>query len=85
MLWADNRILTTGNIILTPLWYNGTLQIPIKREWLEKGINTVWDIIDCNRQPMTMEVFKKTYNVKTNFLEYGVICQKVKDYLWWKD
>ena len=60
MLRVDNKIQIPDNILLTPLWYNNSLQIPIKREWLDKGIYTVGDIPECNRQPMTIEDFEET-------------------------
>ena len=69
----------------TLLWYNDIFELHIKRDWLAKGIYTIWDILESNRQPMGMEAFESTYNVKTNLSKYGMICKKIKDSLEWKD
>ena len=34
---------------------------------------------------MVLREFDNTYNVKTNFLEYGIVCKKVKEFLEWRD
>ena len=85
LLWSESKIIIPDNILFTPLWYNDVLQIPIRREWLARGVTTIWDLIGSNRQPMVLEEFENTYYVKTNFLEYGEVCRKVSDFLIWKD
>ena len=50
-----------------------------------RRVTTIWDLIGSTRQPMVLEEFENTYNVQTNFLEYGVVCRKVRDFLEWKD
>ena len=42
----------------------------IKRDWLERGIYTKWDVLDCNRMPFSRENFEEKYNIKTEFLRY---------------
>ena len=46
----ENRVIIPENILLTPLWLNRELQIPIKRARKEKGISIVNDVIDKNRR-----------------------------------
>ena len=73
------------NRLLTPLWLNQDLQIPIKRTWKERGIYIVNDVLDRNRCTMSLTEFQNTYNLKTNFLEYGVFCLKINKYISWMD
>ena len=76
-LWSNNRMIIPENRLLTPLWLNQDLQIPIKRTWKEKGIYIVNDVLDRNICTMSLTDFQNTYNVKTNFLEYGAFCLKI--------
>ena len=78
-------MITPENILLTPLWLNQDLQLPIKRSWKDKGILVVGDMLDRNRCALSQEVFENTYQVKTNFLEYGAFCIKVTNYLGYRD
>ena len=78
LLWTDLKIVIPENVLLTPLWYNDSLQLPIKKEWLWKGITNVSDILDNNLKPLLLHDFISIYGVKTNFLEYGHVCKKVK-------
>ena len=80
-LWTDLKIVIPENVLLTPLWYNDSLQLPIKKEWLLKGITNISDILDVNLKPLLLHDFSSIYGVKTNFLEYGQVCKKVKLYL----
>ena len=80
-LWDTNRMITPENTLLSPLWLNHILQIPIKRSWKERGINIVNDVLDNNRQNMSLEDFQTTYNIQTNFLEYGAFCWKICNYM----
>ena len=81
LLWTDLKIVIPENVLLTPLWYNDSLQLPIKKEWLSKGITNISDILDINIKPLLLHDFISMYGVKTNFLEYGHVCKKVKVYL----
>ena len=57
---------------------NPNLEIPIKREWFQKGINTIADLMGPMYQILSMDQFKEKYQVKTNFLEYNIITIKIK-------
>ena len=84
-LWRTNRMIIPENRLLTPLWMNPDLQIPIKRSWKEKGIFIVSDVLDRNSCTLKLIEFETLYNLKTNFLEYGSFCAKTTNYLNWKD
>ena len=57
--------------ILTPLWYNETLRLPLKPHWFKRGISIIADLIDENYTLLSMADFQESYSFKTNFLEYG--------------
>ena len=63
----------------SPLWMNPNLKILIKREWLNKGINTIADFLG------PMSEFMENFNVKTLFLEYKSITIKIKNFVEWKE
>ena len=52
---------------------------------MERGIYSVWDILDLDRKPYSMSDFESGYDLKTNFLEYGAFCIRIKEYLGHKD
>ena len=60
-------------ILNTPLWLHNKFEIPIKRDWFKKGINSIADFLGIMKVPITMEEFTNKYGVKTNFLEYNSI------------
>ena len=70
-----------NNILLTPLWYNETLILPIKPGWLKKGITIIADLLDVNCSFLSIEDFQHTYNIETIFLEYGGFIMTLKYYL----
>ena len=80
-LWKDNNIIIPDNIFLNPLWYNNTLRLQIKREWILKGICTINDLLESNGKMLNLEDFEKIFQLKSNFLEYGVVCRKIKSFL----
>ena len=57
-LGKKEGFIYSDNILLTPLWYNPELRLQIKREWLETGIYSVWDVLDANRRPYSIQEFE---------------------------
>ena len=82
---AKEDCMYNENLLVSPLWHNPDLRLQIKKEWLERGIHSVWDILDCDRKPYSMSNFELRFNLKTTFLEYGAFCIKIKGYLGHKD
>ena len=85
MLWQSNAIFDREVICNTPLWLHDSFKLPIKREWIEKGINSIADFLSPTKTTLTMENFTEYHGVKTNFLEYHGICLKIKKFLEFKD
>ena len=68
-----------------PIWFNPNLRIDFKKNWFDKGIRTLNDIVDTYGKPMDLQTFQEVYQLKTNFLEYGGFCNKIKSFLRYKD
>ena len=85
MLWQSNAINDRDVICNTPLWLHESFKTPIKREWLDRGINSIADFLGPTKVTLTMDEFVEHHGVKTNFLEYNNICFKIKKFLEWKE
>ena len=77
MLWQSNAIYDREVICNTPLWLHDSFKIPIKREWLDRGINSIADFLGPTKVTLTMDQFVEYHGVKTNFLENNNICFKI--------
>ena len=85
MLWQYNAVSDREVICNTPLWLHDSFKLPIKREWNEKGINSIADFLGPTKTTLSMEEFTEYHGVKTNFLEYNGICFKIKKILEFKE
>ena len=85
MLWQSEAVFDREVICNTPLWLHESFKLPIIREWLNKGINSIADFLGPTKVTLTMEQFVEYHGVKTNFLEYNNICYRIKRILEWKD
>ena len=56
-----------------------------RREWLEKGVYSVWDVLNTDRQPYSLQEFEDRYSLRTDLLEYGSFCIDIKEYIGHKD
>ena len=81
ILWTRNTTEKISNVFMTPIWYNDTLRIPLKHEWLKKGIIVIADLLDDNCNFLSLKDFQLIYNVKSNFLEYGGFLIALRGYL----
>ena len=67
--------------ILTAIWHNPEFRMQIIPEWNKIGIRTVHDLLTSNRSIMTQSEFETYYKLKTNFLVYGRVKNKIKEFL----
>ena len=81
MLWRCPFATEINNILLTPLWCNETIRLPLKPLWLKKGITIKDDLLDDECSLMSSDDFQDIYNIKTNFLEYGGLMLTLKNFL----
>ena len=84
-LWTDDKIIIKDNILLTPIWYNDKLRLQVKREWILKGIYTINDLLDLDGGLLTLEKFEQKYHLRSNLLEFGVVCQKINKFLQFRE
>ena len=49
----------------------------LKKNWFEKGVGNVFDIIDVNWNIYTFEQLKEIYNQKGTFLDYQRLIKKI--------
>ena len=82
-IWAEFcKILPVeniGQILDSPLWHNeniGRGKILFKN-WHEKGIRVVFDIIGQNGEFYTFEQLKTMYNINGTFLDYQYLLNKI--------
>ena len=84
-LWKSKAVQHRDVICNTPLWLHNSFQLPIRRAWQKRGINSIADLLGPNNTTITMEEFTSHFGVKTNFLEFSNICHKINKFLEWKD
>ena len=82
-IWAEFcKILPVeniGQILDSPLWHNENIghgKILFKN-WHEKGIRVVFDIIGQNGKFYTFEQLKTMYNINGTFLDYQYLLNKI--------
>ena len=67
ILGKKEGFIFTDNILLTPLWRNPQLRLQIKKGWLDRGIQIIYDVLDTNRETYSLKKIEEKYNLKTNF------------------
>ena len=72
-------------ILNTLLWLHNEFEIPIKRDWFKKGINSIADFLGIIKVSISMEEFTNIYGVKMNILEFNDICFNIRKFLEWRD
>ena len=73
LLWETEAVLGPDVINNTTLWMNPSIKIPIKREWLNKGINTIANFLGPIRYVIPMsELISELF-----LLEYNSIIMKI--------
>ena len=61
-------------ILSSPIFYNNTITIGSKpiyiKEWDQKGVKNINDLVHENGDLFTQDEFEHTFNIKTNFVQY---------------
>ena len=78
LLFKSDICTNLNHVCNTPLWYNSTLRQPLKHKWLKKGVSIIGDILTDDCKIMSFDQFQETFDVKTNFLEYGGYALTIK-------
>ena len=85
VMWQTEAVMGKTFIKNTPIWLNPVFSVPINRQWFKKGISTVSDFLGTMNVILPMDKFMETHGVKTNFLDYHFITEKIKSFIEWKD
>ena len=80
-LFKSDVCVNLNQVCNTPLWYNSRLRLPLKHKWLKKGVSLVGDILTEDCKLMSLDQFQETFDIKTNFLEYGGFALTIKLFL----
>ena len=73
-------------IIFSPLWEISQIsgnEHFIFKEWYDKGIRNIIDLVDENGRISDFRVLKETYNIKGTYLDYNRLLSKIPKT--WKD
>ena len=85
MLVTKLKPTLKSHIYASHLWDNTNLKINnhtyFYRSWHKKHINFVKDLIDENGNFLTYNEFVRSYNVRSNFLEYYGVINSIKSYI----
>ena len=80
----DAKSNVTPNTSQT-LWLNNLIQVGNRplfiKNWIDKGINFIDDLINSDGVFYSLENFISTYNCQSNFLEYEGVLRAVKSFL----
>lgn len=80
------NVQTIYQILNSPIWYNKNLMQGANvfiKNWYEKGIRLVSDLLDQNGNFYDFESFKTTYDVAGTFLDYQRLIFKIPEH--WKN
>ena len=71
-----------SDFLKSSLWYNNNIRLGKKtmyyRHWVKNGVNFVNDLVDEDGNFLSLDEFKRKYNIQTNFLEYAAVLNCVK-------
>ena len=71
-----------NEFLIQPLWYNDNIKVGGKsvfyKNWFEKGVSHILDLIDNNGQFLSFEEFTNRFGINSNFLSYQGIIQSLK-------
>ena len=54
-----------------PLWYNNILRLQLNRQWYEKGVLSVGDILYEHAEMLELDYLQSSLGLKINFIQYG--------------
>ena len=74
------------SVFLTePIFYNPHIKVYNKpifiKQWWEKGVTQIIDLVDEKKEFLSFEEFEKMYQMSTNFLFFHGIVKSIKQYL----
>ena len=64
---------TMGDLMGLPIWNNSTFNNLNYKNWTDKGVYLIGDILSENTEFLSLNDLSKSYALQTNFMEYGAI------------
>ena len=69
------------DILCSPIWCNSNFSLNnetfIFKDWFDKGIRNIFDIVDINGHLYNFEELQRTYSLKGTFLDYQRLIRKI--------
>lgn len=68
-----------------PIWCNNCIKVGgstvLYQNWVDQGILFINDLLDRNGDIISYEIFQRTYQIRTNFLQFEGIVASIRDFL----
>ena len=72
--WCEyQKCLEPSNIcdvISEPLWFNHNIKFEFIKQWFNKGLRTIRDLLDDDGKLLSLNALKNKYNISCTFLDY---------------
>ena len=79
------KIQTLEDVLFSPLWYNSNFQHAkyiYYKDWYNKGIRNVIDLLDTNGNFYQFQQLQEVYNIQGTFLDHATLLRNIPAY--WK-
>ena len=81
----DVKLNKNYNILHSPIWYNDDIKVDRQqvfiKDWFDKGIIYIGDLLDTNLNFKTQTDIQEKYNITLNFLTYHSLIRAVKSFV----
>ena len=78
-------ILTEGDILKSPLYYNDNIKIGRQhiylKTWFKESVRYINDLVNENGRLYEQAEFTQKTGIQTNFIQYNGLVQSIKQYL----
>ena len=68
--------------LVSPIWFNNKIKIDNKsifyKEWFEKGVQSINDLINEDGTYLTLDQFQEKYKIVVNFFKYNSIISAIR-------
>ena len=63
---GSDAVLDKDAILNMQIWYNPNFELPLRRDWLEKGIPMIVDLLAPMRTVLPIDDLPTLYSIKIN-------------------
>ena len=76
----NEKVIDENDVLSQSIWLNSHIKVnnisPCLKNWIERDIYIINDLLDQNKQIMSYEIFQDTYHVDTTFVEFQIKINK---------